>query len=446
MSYYELLDSPFTLWHHRHRALGALIGLLCTLVWPGVSLAQLDICGCIGHPKSLGAFDASKTATYPPGTTVLGSGVFTVTIPLPDDGVLIFSSFTIPGNYTVRFAHNAANTPVTLLVSGNVTLNPVSNFTPGVLNVSGDSGTSGSSGVNGVGGLGGPGGFPGGDGAYQLVNFANNGGTGVGPGGGSAGTASPLAAGSAGSFFGLPELLPLVGGSGGGGGASTSNALGCSGGGGGGGGGALLIAANGTVTVNGQIVADGGSGGGTINGNVNISCASIGGAGSGGAIRVVANTITGSGFLGARDGQSSTNHAGAIRLEAFTNTLSAGSTTPVAIRAPAPGPLTNPLTPTVEITQVGGQTVPIPPQGVFRGADVILPAPGLVSVRLATSGVPSGTKVNVTAKPRVGGAPILQSATLAPTNCTTAGDCDVTVTINLSAGAHVIEAQATFQP
>ena len=36
-------------------------------------------------------------------------------------------------------------------------------------------------------------GFPGGDGAYQLANFANNGGTGVGPGGGSAGTASPMA-------------------------------------------------------------------------------------------------------------------------------------------------------------------------------------------------------------------------------------------------------------
>ena len=73
MSHYELLDSPFALLHHRRRALGALFGLLCTLVWPGVSLAQLDICGCIGHPRSLGAFDASNSATYPPGTTQSGS-------------------------------------------------------------------------------------------------------------------------------------------------------------------------------------------------------------------------------------------------------------------------------------------------------------------------------------------------------------------------------------
>jgi len=205
----------------------------------------------------------------------------------------------------------------------------------------------------------------------------------------------------------------------------------------------LLIVANGTLTVDGQIWAYGGSGGSSGDS----SCASNAGAGSGGAIRLVANTITGSGNLFAGSGDSSAKHAGVIPLETLaTNTLSATSTDPVPSRVPSTGPLTNPLTATVEITQVGGQTVPTPPQGVFRGTDVILQTPGLVSVRLATSGVPSGTAVNVVAKPRVGVAPILQSATLAPANCTTAGDCDVTVTINLPSGAHVIEAQATFQP
>jgi hypothetical protein len=156
----------------------------------------------------------------------------------------------------------------------------------------------------------------------------------------------------------------------------------------------------------------------------------------------------GNGVFARGGGSSAASNNGAIRLEAFTNSFLTNSTIPAATRALAPGPLTNPLTPTVEITQVGGQTVPIPPQGSLRGVDVTLPAPGLVSIRLATSGVPSGTKVDVTAKPRVGGAPVVQSVTLGQANstCTTAGDCDASVVVDLPAGVYVIEAQATFQP
>lgn len=289
-----------------------------------------------------------------------------------------------------------------------------------------------------MGGLGGPGGFPGGDGAYPQVNFSNNGGPGVGPGGGAGGTASPLTVGRPATFLGTRELLPLVGGAGGGGGASNRDD--CSAGGGGGGGGALLIAANGTLTINGTIRAEGG-----FNGFPNNpTCAAAGGSGSGGAIRLLANTMTGNGSIFARGGNFLAPQAGAIRLEAFTNTLSANNTTPVASRAPAPGPLVNPLTPTVEITQVGGQTVPTPPQGAFRGIDVILPAPGPITVRLATSGVPGGTAVHIIVKPRVGGAALTTPVTLV--NCTVAGDCAETVVVNLASGAHVIEAQATFQP
>src|SRR5206468_12833994 len=167
------------------------------------------------------------------------------TIPLPDSGRLIFTSFTIPQSWTVLFTANKANTPVMLLVSGDVTFGA-----NGTLDVSGGNGTSGST-VENQGGAGGPGGFPGGYGAYHYMDFARIGGAGLGPGGGTAGKDSPLTPGGPGAFVSPPELLPLVGGSGGGGGASAqdSNEQNCSGASGGGGGGAVLIAANGTITI-----------------------------------------------------------------------------------------------------------------------------------------------------------------------------------------------------
>ncbi|PYN29442.1 MAG: hypothetical protein DMD98_21125, partial [Candidatus Rokuibacteriota bacterium] len=211
---------------------------------------QRDICGCANDPNSLGDFDAINQATYPPGTTrtaVNGGGHNRITLPLPASGVLSFKSFAAPyGNFfggccdnrtDIVFARNAANNPVTILVAGDVQIGP-SVF----LMVNGDDATSGSSGINGLGGLGGPGGFRGGDGAYQFTNLAADGGAGFGPGGGAPGTGStataPQTQGQNATFVGIPELLPLVGGSGGGGGASSTNSVGCSAGGGGGGGGA----------------------------------------------------------------------------------------------------------------------------------------------------------------------------------------------------------------
>ena len=99
--------------------LAILIGLL---FWPGI-VPALDLCGCEGHPGSLGAFDTADEGTYPAGTTRY---LDTITIPLPDDGILIFNTFTValsPRGYaaTVNFEPNAANTPVTLLVAGDVT-------------------------------------------------------------------------------------------------------------------------------------------------------------------------------------------------------------------------------------------------------------------------------------------------------------------------------------
>jgi len=404
---------------------------------------QLDVCGCKNNPASLGNFDTKNPSSYPPGST--NNNINTMEIPLPDDGVMVFDSINLVERpqfvgfgLTVRFIRNAANTPVTLLVNGDVNIGTSVNLT-----VSGDNGITGSTNALGKGGLGGPGGFRGGDGGYQLVNFGLIGGAGLGPGGGAGGTNTYFnnGHGVGATFVGAPDLLPLVGGSGGGGGASTSVAPNCAGGGGGGGGGALLIAANGTITITGQIMADGGTAGNWGDPN----CSSGGGGGAGGAVRLLATTIGGSGQVYARAGGSYSSTAaqeGSIRLEALNNNLTVGNTTPLATRAAGPGPVVNPITPTVAITSVGGQAVPQPPQGGLGNVDLVLAAPGATDIAFTTSGVPTGTTVNVTVKPRVGGAPIVTPVTLS--SCDPNGTCLANVSFNLAAGGYFVEARATF--
>src|SRR5688572_18705728 len=206
----------------RWRVMLASALLVCGLGVVVTPQVQLDVCGCKNHPASLGNFDSADPATYPPNSVTTNTSI---DIRLPPDGVMVFNNITVRERppfvgghgFTVRFIRNAANTPVTLLVSGNVTLHQC-----GVISVSGDNGVAGSTNVLGTGGLGGPGGFRGGDGAYQLVNFATVGGTGLGPGGGAGGAGNyPSNGHGAGAkFLGAPDLLPLVGGSGGGGGGS----------------------------------------------------------------------------------------------------------------------------------------------------------------------------------------------------------------------------------
>ena len=428
--------------HPRWRTMLVSMLLVCGLGVVVSPQVQLDVCGCKNNPATLGDFDTASPAPFPPGITL--TGINTIDIQLPPDGVMVFNSLKVrerPPYFgygmSVRFLRNAANTPVTLLVAGDVLLG--SNVS---INLSGDPGASGSTNNLGRGGLGGPGGFRGGEGAYQLVNFGGIGGAGLGPGGGAGGVSTYYASGhgAGGTFLGAPDLLPLVGGSGGGGGGSTELTPGCAGGGGGGGGGALLLGVNGTITLDGQIIADGGSAGnwGTA------TCSSGGGGGSGGAVRLLATTINGAGQVYARGGSGGNYNAqpGSIRLEVLNNNLTVGNTTPLASRAAGPGPIANPVTPTVAITAVGGQPIPQPPQGGLGNVDLVLAAPGQTDVALSTSGVPSGTTVNVTVKPRVGGVPIVTPVTL--TSCDPNGACLASVTFNLAAGGYFIEARATF--
>jgi hypothetical protein len=418
-----------------------MLGVSALLAVPLIVDTQgLDICGCATIP-GLQPFDSANPATHPPGTTVNGS---TVNIAVPADGILRFSSFSAQHNLT--FVRNAANTPVTILVSGDVSF-----FSSGgcCLNVtvSGDAGTNASPSVPGVGGLGGPGGFRGGDGAHLATNLFSIGGAGFGPGGGIGGSPSACPGGAA-TFFGAPDLVPMLGGSGGGGGCSAAGSpTSCSAGGGGGGGGGITIAANGTITVSGyRLFADGGPGGFTAN----TGCSHGGAGGSGGAIRLLANhfVTTGAAELFARGGvnqnSGAPSGAGRIRLESMdTSALTVFSTDPPAQRVVGPSPLANPVAPTVSITSVGGQAVPAVPQGTFGTIDVVVPVPGATSVDVATSGIPGGTTVQVTVKPRLGAQPISENVPL--TTCNSAGNCQASATFNLPAGAYVVEARATFQ-
>jgi hypothetical protein len=430
------------------RRIGPALAVACAaLAWPLVAQTLPDLCGCRDHPNSLGAFDLRDRATWPPGTTV--STRF-VTIPLPADGVLVFDSMyleysaaAVPACCPVEvgFTDNAANTPVTILVKGNVT---IQNNTQ--IQVRGSAGGNGTPDMFGVGGRGGNGGFRGGDGAYRLANNSADGGFGLGPSGGAPATAVPSAGAGGGAFIGGTELLPLIGGSGGGGGRSANLIINCSAGGGGGGGGAILLAANGTVTVNyagGGIIADGGSGGAPTG----FSCATGGGGGAGGAIRIIANTLNGSGRLYARAGHRWEDGAaagsGTIRLEALTNTFNVTMSEPIASRTSSPGPIVNPFTPRVAVTAVAGQPVGNSPQGVYGAIDIQVPVPGPTTIDLATNGVPVGTTVEVKVKPRVGVQAFTQSVTL--TNCDGSGTCLANVTVDLVAGVYAVEARATFQ-
>jgi len=211
--------------HNRRRIVSAIA--LAALFGAAEARAQAttDFCGCEGNPNSLGDFNARDSATYPPGTTgtlasphqnVYGSCEDAIRIPLPPDGVLVFDSFIVNGTtnrgcpLNVAFIPNAANTPVTLLVKGNLTVGANGRITVNAFG--GGHATVGNAGTPGVPG---PGGFAGGEGAYQLVNFGAIGGNGVGPGGGLGATVLPPALAGGGTFVGVPELRPLLGGSGG---------------------------------------------------------------------------------------------------------------------------------------------------------------------------------------------------------------------------------------
>lgn len=413
--------------------------------------------------------------SYSQGTFVSGStgadGAFnpteSQTVPLPESGVFNFTTVNIPNNVVIRFGRNTRNTPVTILATGNVTI-------AGLIDVSGLPGTTV------AGGLGGPGGFNGGSGG-PVTTAVNNifpyspGVNGDGPGGGRGG-GSPTetnnagtgggggysAPGSSGSSifdptvthapggppYGLPILLPLIGGSGGGG--ETGRSI--QGGGGGGGGGAMLIASSGVIHFPGggfsRIQASGGSG---------LAMHAGSGGGSGGAVRLIANTISGDlriNVAGGSPGVISSGIAGGVggggylRIEGLDLTslnivLTGTFGNLPRVTMATPGAITSPNLPTIRIVSVAGVAPPNVPNGSLQGfPDIVLPAnqSNPVNVALAATNIPLGTTLQVTLTPEIGARVATQSTALTGTVASSTASASV----NIPDGISVIQASGTI--
>jgi len=423
-------------------------------------------------PTMAAAFDSGSTEA---------DGAFTPTVntqlTLPADGIFNFTNVNIPTGVTVTFQRNATNTPVTILASGDVTIN-------GMINVSGgrstDVGTAGGGNVgdDGLPGLGGSGGFDGGAGGNVNSNLI--GATGLGPGGGFGGanallfvgvppwcggggagygasgvnaavsgatradcrvTIEDRVSGTRGVTYGSATLLPIIGGSGGGGGQAGES---FSGSGGGGAGGAILVAASGTVLVNGSLLADGGASGNSGGSGAG----STGGGGSGGAIRIVATTLAGNGTIRANGGAggaaSLTNSGGSGGnggvgriLEADTFTFSATTTPSFAFAEPQD--IFVPGLPNLRITSVAGVVAPASPTGT---ADILLPAgtANPVTVAFVSSGVPVGNTVQLTVTP----ASAPPTSTLSGALSGDLANATASATIELPEGPSTLSAQVSF--
>ncbi len=355
------------------RCASVIVAVSCVALCGSMGAGQIVVPGADGSDGALNAttnrqidLGLASSGAWDSPSPVAGNGVYD-----SDKWAVIFkyTSVTIGPNVTLSFVNHRTHAPVVWLVSGDVTIN-------GVLQLSGEA-------HNGFVRPKEPG--PGG---FRGAQFCNNGtipgSAGFGPGGGRIepgkmcgsdnwgvagyGTAGVNGAIYSSPTYGFTTIRPLVGGSGGG--------L-WYGAGGGGGGGAILIAATGTITVNGQILANGGYHGGGFSG-------------SGGAIRLVASSVLGpSGQLRALGGDSAAGK-GRIRVErvnatTLTNVDPAASeggltTGATAVLWPAPSASS------VRIVSVGGEPMSADPgaQLDLVSVDRRLPSIGSVEVIMET--------------------------------------------------------------
>ena len=438
---------------NRIRYVSLFAGVLCAL------------CVAQSHAYDSGSTGADGTLTPVEDTVV----------ELPADGVLNYTMVNIPTGVTVSFKKNTANTPVRMLVSGDVvvagTLSVAGGHAPPV-GPAGDGNTA----DDGNPGTGGPGGYDGGRGGrvravgdtlsrYSAEDaLAVSGEWGHGPGGGGAGRVvrstsgnyfacsaingifSPGGSGSLGSnslchvggrsrilSYGTSTLLPLVGGSGGGGGRAIR---GVNGPGGGGGGGAILIAASGAVNITGIISAVGGNGGWA-----RVDDRYESGSGSGGAIRIIATTVSGTGGIytgGGRGSSGRYTNNGRVRIE--TERLRFTGRSDPQYLLGRPGSLYLENRPSVRIVSVGTQSVPAQSSG---GSDVSFAEAVTedVSISIAASHVPLETVVVVNVVPIAGTLVKVNSTPLAGS----VASSTASATVALSAGQNVIQAVVSFE-
>jgi hypothetical protein len=422
---------------------------------------------------------APAVAAYNSGSSGV-DGAFNPTtsqsIQLPADGIFNYTSVNIPSGVTITYIKNAANTPVTLLVSGDVSI-------AGVIDVSATAADITSGGIAGPGGFNGGTAGPAGGYTSSWVNgyaSPNVGKAGLGPGAGAPGsvhrpsaydtsfvdaaagggaaygTAPPAAGGTCpttpGVVYGNPTLIPLIGGSGGGGGAGGPLLPGS---GGGGGGGAILIAASGTINVTGSVLANGGTP--LSPGVFTTGRGAYGGGGSGGAIRLIAPVVSGDGVISAVGGISigegwyTTNYgrlyvcssqangslnggAGRIRIDSDSLVRTA-ATTPSWSRG-TPSLAFVPGLPMLSIESIGGVAVPAGNSSIALPSGFTNP----VTVNFVTTGVTVGSSIKLTVTPAQG---VAYSATSAPTTGTSS-NAAASVSVSLTSGSNTLQASVTY--
>jgi len=376
-----------------------------------------------------------------------------VTLDLPPSGIFNFTTVNIPSNVVVTFNRNAANTPVTILATGDVSI-------AGIIDVSGGDA------VAGVPGRAGPGAFDGGMGGTGFGS-SPNGTPGLGPGGGQGGVAGAgqfpgsasgggfgtqgTANGAAvpgGQTYGVHTLFPLIGGSGGGGGAGGPTSSGPAGGGGGG---AILIASSGTITMNVQFVSRGifAQGGNGAVKAVGLPQNVASGCGSGGAIRLIANSIVTNGaLLDVRSGCSAGligGGLGRVRLETFQQSGGFGPGGITTSSQGLPGKvLPDSASPSVRIVSIGGVNVPPTPQATYFNVPDVTVDPNLanpITVALEAHNVPLGTALAVSVVTEG----VATRTTFNSTPLTgTLASSTATANVTLPPGTSVLTATATF--
>jgi hypothetical protein len=381
----------------------------------------------------------ASAGTFSSGSTG-ADGAFNPTanteVQLPADGILNYTTVNILSGVTVTFKKNSNNTPVYILATGDVTIS-------GTISVNGSSASGIYPGEGGVGG------FGGGHGGVQNTY----GGRGLGHGGGNPGTSLLYSAwsgyygdgGGGGGFgssggsnqaggsgtYGNERLIPMIGGSGGGGGRSYSY----TGTGGGGGAGAVLIASSGTISVTGTITANGG------NGATATYTGGSGGSGSGGAIRLIANTISGNGTISANGGtHSAAGGNGRIRIETYNLTRTSGTSPTYSFGKPGSVFVAN--TPSLQITSIGGTSVPSGAEGSYLTPDITLSSSTTnpVSIGISAANIPVGTSVSVYAMPQFGSASSA-SVTLSGTDSSSTATASLSISTSYTS---VIMAWTTF--
>ena len=420
------------------------LSLLVAFLWnaphSGPSAAPVSPSAAPAGTWTTGAVGTLGDVVYGSGTHYIDLATEGLYDPVLWVVILDYNTLTVQANATVRFLNHPSRAPVVIRAVGDIVID-------GHVNLDGASGHTTSEGPTHA--EPGPGGFRGGTGTVVDVSSHSDG-LGVGGGynpnpqvvswaGGSHASQGQAWTGAlAGPTYGSGFAAPLIGGSGGTG-AST-------GAGGGAGGGAVLIGSDTSISLTGTIHARGGQSG--WNGHPYYVCS-----GAGGMIRLASPVISSSGGgtkLNAQGGYSL--GSGWVRVETIGAPIGGNIlSSPGAFHAQTLGEFLPAALPTVTVSSwwddAVQQWIPLTqdPHAVIDNgmkADVRLPASGLRTLRLEGRGVPLGSPLHVRTSHTQGRATIDSTRTMGEVAGSTEMLSWTEVQVDFSLGISTIQVRA----